>query len=158
MAGVNIAKVQRVIQEQPLFTFSLRWKSYQKFEDSLASTIASLPRYKQETFFALQNATPENEYPLIARFRTNCLPIRDELEAAIFATASLINHSCQANLSGGWNPEAMAQTIHATRAIKAGEELTINYVLACTSDVRKEKLGRIFGFLCSCGLCSLPPS
>lgn len=157
MAGVRIAKGQRVIQEQPLFTSSLRWTSYQSFEDSLASTIASLPAHKQETFFALHNATPKNEHPLIARFRTNCLPIRDETEAAIFATACLINHSCQANMSGGWNPELMAQTIHATRAIKAGEELTINYVLAYTSDVRKEKLGRIFGFLCNCGLCSRPP-
>ena len=158
MAEVKIAKGQRVVQEQPLFTSPLRWTSYQKFEDSLASTIASLPRNKQETFFAIQNATPEHEYPLVARFRTNCLPIRDESEAAIFATACLINHSCQANLSGGWNPEAMAQTIHATRAIRAGEELTIDYVLAYTSDVRKEKLGRIFGFLCGCGLCSRSPS
>ena len=157
MAGVRIAIGQRVIQEKALFTSSLRWTSYQAFEYSLASIIASLPRDKQETFFALQNATPENKYPLVARFRTNCLPIRDETEAGIFATACLVNHSCQANMSGGWNPEAMAQTMHATRAIKAGEELTINYVLAYTSDVRKEKLGRIFGILCSCELCSLPP-
>ena len=118
VAGVSIAKGQRVIQKQPLFTSSLRWKSYQKFGDSLASTIAPLPPNKHETFFALQNATPDNSHPLIARFRTNCLPIRDESEAAIFATACLINHSCQANLSGGWNPEAMAQPVHATRAIK----------------------------------------
>ena len=155
MAGVKIAKGQRIIQEQALFTSSLRWKSYQAFEASLSSTIASLPLDKQETFFAFQNATPDNKYPLVARFRTNCLPIRDELEAGIFATACMINHSCQANVTGGWNPEAMAQTVHATRAIKAGEELTINYVLAYTSDVRKEKLGRIFGIVCSCG--PLPP-
>ncbi|KAL8719657.1 MAG: hypothetical protein Q9225_003354 [Loekoesia sp. 1 TL-2023] len=156
VAGVQIAKGQRILREQPLFTCSLLWTSYKDFETHLASSISSLSPAEQDVFFSLHNANPESDHPLVARFLTNCLPCQDHQAAAVYSTACLINHSCQANVHGSWNAEARVATVHAVRAIKAGEEITMNYVSGMTHAVREEKLKRLFGISCSCGLCSLP--
>ncbi|KAI4276494.1 MAG: hypothetical protein L6R38_005649 [Xanthoria sp. 2 TBL-2021] len=156
VAGVNIVRGQRILCEQPLFTCSLNWTAYKDFETHLTSTIASLPTKFQETFFALHNANPGKEYPLVARFLTNCIPCQDRTEAAVYATACLINHSCQANAYGHWNFEARVETVHATQDIQAGAEILFDYVSGQTCEIRQEKLKRLWGISCSCVLCSLP--
>ncbi|KAL8948105.1 MAG: hypothetical protein Q9222_005684 [Ikaeria aurantiellina] len=157
VAGVDIDQGQRILREAPLFTSSLRWVAYKDFEDHLAGTLSSLPATVQAQFFSLHNANPQNEYPLQARFLTSCLPCNDDqTEGAIFANASLINHSCRANCSVCFNAEDGIAAVYATRNITAGEELTINYVFGLTSAVRADKLKRLFDITCSCDLCSSP--
>ncbi|KAL8920487.1 MAG: hypothetical protein Q9208_006236 [Pyrenodesmia sp. 3 TL-2023] len=156
IAGVDIAKGQRILLEQPLFSSLLEWDSYQDFEDYLFSTITTLSSISRDTFFALHNANPTSEYPLMARFLTNCLPDQDRSTASVYSTACLINHNCRANTHGEWNSDAKAATIHAVRDIKAGEEITMNYVSGKVKEVREDRLNRLFGISCTCDLCSLP--
>ncbi|KAL8649208.1 MAG: hypothetical protein Q9226_005672 [Calogaya cf. arnoldii] len=159
LAGVKIAQGQRILCEQPLFTCSLLWTK--DFEDCLADIIASIPTDDQETFFTLHKANPQKGYPLVARFLTNCIPCQDKSEAAVYGTVCLINHSCQANAYGHWNPEARVETVHANQDIQAGAEILFDYVSGQTYAVRqeklqREKLQRLWGIICSCVLCSLP--
>ncbi|KAL8757398.1 MAG: hypothetical protein Q9184_004221 [Pyrenodesmia sp. 2 TL-2023] len=157
IAGVNIPKGQRILLEQPLFTSSLEWTSYQDFESHLSHTITTLPPAAHDTFFALHNANPTSEHPLTARFLTNCLPDQDRSTASVYSTACLINHDCRANAHGEWNTDAKAATIHAVRDINAGEEITMNYVSGKVKEVRDDKLNRLFNISCTCELCCLPP-
>lgn len=156
VAGVKIAKGQRVLRERPLFTCSLVWTSFQDFENCLRDIIASLPPDKREIFFSLHNANPEKEHPLVARFLTNCFPTHDKSECAVYETTCLINYSCRANLHRYWSAEAHMVVAQAICDIEAGEEILFNYVPGLTSDQRSEKLQRLFGISYSCELCSLP--
>ncbi|KAI4277266.1 MAG: hypothetical protein LQ337_001913 [Flavoplaca oasis] len=158
VAGVNIIQGQRILCERPLFTCPLIWTAYEDFEKHLANIIASLSTSEQEIFFALHNANPNNEHPLLARFVTNAIACRDRTVAAVYATACLINHSCQANSLGRWNPEVRVETVHATQDIQAEAEILFDYVSCMTYGVRKEKLRRLWGISCTCVLCSLPPN
>ncbi|KAL8886686.1 MAG: hypothetical protein Q9192_006443, partial [Flavoplaca navasiana] len=148
---------QRILYERPLFTCSLISTAYEDFENHLKNIIASLPTSDRETFLALHNANSKEEHPLISRFVTNAIAWEDRTGAAVYATACLINHSCQANAFGHWNPEARVGTTHATQDIQAGAEILYDYVSCLSYDIRQEKLKRIWGVSCTCVLCSLPP-
>ncbi|RYO85430.1 hypothetical protein DL766_006515 [Monosporascus sp. MC13-8B] len=81
---------------------------------------------------------------------------------AVYPTIGLINHHCLPNAHGNWNEERQQGTVHATRPIRAGEEITIAYDVVAVggggpSKARRKALGDDFGFACGCGLCSLPP-
>lgn len=51
----------------------------------------------------------------------------DVEEGGVFALASRINHHCDSNAHNSWNEDTERYTVHASRDIKAGEEITINY-------------------------------
>ncbi len=83
----------------------------------------------------------------------------DAVHAAVFPTIARLNHSCAPSCFAAWNPTRGCQTVHALRAIPAGEELTIAYVGGAAWDgrrtCRREELWRKYRFRCSCEVCIL---
>ena len=81
------------------------------------------------------------------------------VHAAVFATIARFNHSCIPSCYAAWNPNLGRQTVHALRAISAGEELTIAYLGGTAWDGRRsrrrEELWRKYRFWCTCEACSL---
>lgn len=76
---------------------------------------------------------------------------------ANFPEVSRFNHDCRPNVAYYTTP-LLQHVTHATRAIAAGEELTISYVDATRARaVRQERCRRSWGFRCTCAHCALPP-
>lgn len=48
------------------------------------------------------------------------------------------------------------ETVHAVRHISKGGEITISYADTRTFESRRRHLKKLFGFDCTCKLCSLP--
>lgn len=74
--------------------------------------------------------------------------------AAIFPNAARFNHSCHPNANFSWNPAIQKETIHITKEVKAGEEITLSYC-----DMTHEKAARAwelkhYGFVCDCPACT----
>lgn len=72
---------------------------------------------------------------------------------SLYWTPSFINHSCKPNSVLLQNLNDGSCEIQALCHIKAGEELTITYVMLNDKKQRKEHLKERYGFDCACGFC-----
>ncbi|KAI1344374.1 SET domain-containing protein [Xylariaceae sp. FL0016] len=75
---------------------------------------------------------------------------------AVFPSVARINHSCVPNSQGNFNANLGSFTVHATRDIALGEEVTISY-LRHELGLRAARQGSLhegYGFHCACELCS----
>lgn len=90
--------------------------------------------------------------------RLNCHRIYNNwLKGAVFLEFSRINHSCDFNVVPNWNELIKRYTVHAVRDIPEGEEITTSYVESQIElEDRQKNLQDVWGFVCSCRLCSLP--
>jgi hypothetical protein len=76
----------------------------------------------------------------------------------IFPKASFINHACDPNTVRHWNTNIRKHTIHATRDIVQGQEITVDYLGTMEPRAPRQKhLRDNYKFDCLCRLCSLPP-
>ena len=83
---------------------------------------------------------------------SNMKPAPEEI--GIFVLASRINHDCASNAHNSWNEKTNRHTVHASRDIFQGEEITINYAgpFPTPYDPR-EMLRERYGFVCKDQLC-----
>ncbi|PBP19390.1 TPR domain-containing protein [Diplocarpon rosae] len=79
------------------------------------------------------------------------------IRQAVFAGASRINHSCVPNAQGNFHEGLGRFNVHATRDIRRGEELSLNYLPEDGSlrDVRVGRLREGYGFECGCPACDV---
>lgn len=92
---------------------------------------------------------------IIAIFETNCIQLGDSETGGngLFFLPSRINHSCTPNAQHAWNANIERQTVHATRHIPAGEELTFSYTSPTASRDERQRALRPWGFTCTCAVC-----
>lgn len=68
---------------------------------------------------------------------------------------SRLNHDCRPNAASHVDPGAMAQNVHVLRPVSIGEEITVSYLPPLLGfEERKEKMAKLWGFECTCSLCS----
>ncbi|KAK6362553.1 hypothetical protein TWF730_000011 [Orbilia blumenaviensis] len=158
IATVDIPIGTRILAESPLFT-QTSFTLLETLEETLKAKVSHLTPLQQSQFLALHNKYTA-PYPLYTGiFRTNALPCGvDSPVGAVYPTICLMNHDCLPNTTHFWNENIQQETIHATRFIPAGSELTISYATSDPRDSRRQKLQNSFNFLCTCSLCSLLPS
>eukprot|EP00931_Biecheleriopsis_adriatica_P081111 TRINITY_DN54465_c0_g1_i1.p1 TRINITY_DN54465_c0_g1~~TRINITY_DN54465_c0_g1_i1.p1 ORF type:complete len:428 (-),score=106.91 TRINITY_DN54465_c0_g1_i1:47-1330(-) len=83
---------------------------------------------------------------------------------ALFHRVSFFNHCCAGlnNASWNWSGSDGLNTVRTTRAVAAGEELTISYIAKPWCDLakpaRRRYLKQNFNFVCLCQACTLPSS
>lgn len=155
IALCDIAKGTRIVREKPLFTIDSMPPA--QLDKVIAAKVKALSKEEQRQFLALHNNSP-GKHAFTGIAKTNCLPCgSDSTTGGIYLTICLINHSCLPNAHNNWNEDYEEETIHATKPIKAGEEITIDYSKADPSHIRQQQLRNSFGFDCQCTLCSLPP-
>ncbi|KAK3940852.1 hypothetical protein QBC46DRAFT_458638 [Diplogelasinospora grovesii] len=76
----------------------------------------------------------------------------------LFPDLSRMNHACNPNAAIHFSETALAMTVWASRDIEPGEEITITYSdVGMTYTERQDTLHSIWGFTCSCKLCTSPP-
>ncbi|KAI0380174.1 SET domain-containing protein [Hypomontagnella monticulosa] len=78
--------------------------------------------------------------------------------SGIFSFCSRIAHSCIPNAYSSWNPTLQRLTIHASRDIKAGDQIFVDYTgnVCWTSEQRGFSLFSTWGITCQCAACTDP--
>lgn len=96
---------------------------------------------------------------ILSIFRTNSFSIggTSNIHQAIFAKVARLNHSCVPNTQGNFHDGLGCFNVHATRDIKADEELTISYLPehGASQSSRQKSLVDGYGFACDCPACDL---
>jgi len=133
--------------------------------ESILQAVSHMTPEIRARFYALH----EGPRPFITRemriWKTNCFDwpnpnMPENSWGAICIDMSRINHSCLPNTDYMHNPSTDKMELYSTRAITAGTEITIRYGLEfeyCTADERKARLRYIYGFTCTCPICSDSP-
>ena len=153
VACVAIAEGTRILVEEPLLKLPEKLP-VSEADGYITNALKSLPKDQQRQFFSLHNSySDKNVFRGI--FKTNSLPCGPEPFSAVYPTICLINHDCIPNTHHSWNKNLNAETVHATRSIAAGEEITIAYIHPMTTtEPRRSYLKEHFSFDCFCKLCS----
>jgi hypothetical protein len=155
VARCNIKSGTRILCEKPLFILRGS-KDFDSLQKLVASELRSLSKEEQRQFLSMHNNHP-GRHPFAGTFRTNSLPCGPgAATGGVYPEICLINHCCLPNCYNSWNTATQRETIHATRDILAGEEITISYNKSPHAQ-RQNHLKVNFGFTCDCELCSLPP-
>lgn len=91
-------------------------------------------------------------------FKDNCARVgEDETgeDSGLFVLYSRINHSCSPNTHAHYNGTTERLTVHATRDIKAGEQIFVQYFdNACLPRDQRQNQAKGFGFTCVCPACN----
>merc|ERR1712012_26890 len=81
----------------------------------------------------------------------------NKFNGGVAIQASRFNHSCVSNAENIWNENDSTIQFRASKKIKKGEEITINYLseehLMAKYHVRQNILKSAWEFVCSCELC-----
>lgn len=159
VATQAIPKGTRILSEKPIITVpGHTTMSSEQLMTLISKQVDALSKNHQQEFLALRNIHPFNDVgqKYLGIILTNGLPANDG-EGGIFLQACRINHACDSNAHHNWNKNIKQHTIHALRDIGKGEEITIYYIGRHRNrETRIRWLQERFGFICSCGLCSLP--
>ena len=153
VARRQIEKGERLIAEAPLLTQG-------PGQPPLNAAVDALPPERRREFFALTHNQLRFGVKPSARgiFATNAHPCHDYnlLHRGIFPTIARFNHACDASACYRWNRNLQKLTVHAVRPIMAGEEITVCYSFdGMLREQRQLHLCDVFGFVCTCGKCSL---
>ncbi|KAI0834091.1 SET domain-containing protein [Hypoxylon sp. FL0890] len=78
--------------------------------------------------------------------------------SGIFSLYSRISHSCVPNAHSSWNPTMERLTIHATRDLKTGDQIFVDYTgnVCRTRQQRAFSLFTKWGITCKCAACTDP--
>ncbi|KAH6977417.1 hypothetical protein BKA56DRAFT_674232 [Ilyonectria sp. MPI-CAGE-AT-0026] len=159
VATRRIAKGTRILSEEPLIRVPTGDHNRQAFHELIRKKVDALTPDQQQSFLSLHNMHSDDaSLQYIGIVQTNLSAFGDDTsEGGIFLEASRINHACDNNAHRSWNENIKRHTIHASRDIEEGHEITIYYLGTLHNrQTRQEALRTSFMFTCSCRLCSLP--
>ena len=120
------------------------------------SAINRLPSPTRSYFLSLMHiyGDPRVRIQDITKANTFQLSIQGTNHLAIFPETSRLNHDCAPNAQYVLDPELLTHTVHVTREIPEGEEITIAYTSPLDEVVtRQERLVGGFHFECRCQRC-----
>ncbi|KAH8758632.1 putative N-lysine methyltransferase SMYD2 [Hyaloscypha sp. PMI_1271] len=108
----------------------------------------------------LRTAANNQGDPIMERINTNAFI--GEFEGAphflFYPETALMNHDCRPNSMHYHDPSTLIHATYASRAISPGEEITITYInILQTHSERQFHLKKVWGFDCTCSLCSSNP-
>lgn len=147
-----------IISEPPLFT-TVSLTNANTIEQDLRQIIKSLPKDSQRAFLSLHNNFPGSPTPFSNIVRSNGYPLGPSSEiGGIFPLVSRLNHSCSPNAQHAYNERLGRMLVHIIRPIPQNGEITLSYIPGGPSSQRQMELKQNFLFICTCELCSLPPS
>lgn len=118
----------------------------------------NVPRKEQQRIQEQHDARTGPSKTIFSVFMTNAMQWGARGEgAAVFATASRINHSCVPNAHFAWNQNIDdgkgMETVHATRDIASGEEITLTYCDPLYDVAMRKWELQHYGFKCDCKAC-----
>ncbi|KAJ7503121.1 hypothetical protein B0H11DRAFT_1712207 [Mycena galericulata] len=153
----------RILVEQPLIVVPALAPSHNAY-DALLPCLSPTARI---ALFELSNCKPPGAcgavYGIVSTNAAQVdLPAPPTMRAeareygGVFPTISRANHSCSLGTTLKWDLTSFSASLYTQRAVRAGEEITNQYVdvLAPRAE-RRAQLAR-YGFVCACAHCDLP--
>ena len=145
----------------PLKFVGLSTEEQNTFLGLAATPLEKLGRKRSEMLLLHRALEPEkaSELPmglqerLLSIFETNSFAANTG--AVIVATAARMNHSCTPNVYHCWNAGTGQLTVHATRDLRAGEEVLTCYINVCFYHEARQKGLNRYGFSCDCAACCM---
>lgn len=145
--------------DNQVFVLDLQLPEYLSIVKLMGLIDRDLVYFSFETYEYLKSLLANNVFRIAANNSNDNVAFG----GGVFLTASLINHSCMANLEWKVRPDDASDKsstqrrnwIHLTarKAIKVGEELSISYI-PFDQDVNQRAEWLLqYGFECECGLC-----
>ncbi|KAL7946052.1 SET domain-containing protein [Trichoderma barbatum] len=122
------------------------------------SAVNNLPPKTQKLFSELYGRPVTD--PVSDRIDTNAfvLNMDDVTYYAVFPEIARLNHDCRPNAAYFFDKQTLTHYVHAITDITPGTEITITYIDPhMPRQKRLKKLSSLWGFDCSCSLCSLHP-
>ncbi|KAJ7600433.1 hypothetical protein C8J56DRAFT_910265 [Mycena floridula] len=159
----DIHQGKLIIRERPLFI--VPHKVTTSPTELLMDRLRELSSFEYQSFFNLSYVNfPSGLDPQVhldqlalAIFQTNAVAAGDGV--GIFPGMARLNHGCSSafNVVYSWREYEGALVVHAIKDVKAGEELLTTYSdMKRPRNQRREYLSSIYGFTCTCAVCSLP--
>ncbi|ORY91709.1 hypothetical protein BCR35DRAFT_298989 [Leucosporidium creatinivorum] len=156
-----------VLVDRPLLVYdsSDRGPSRKEANAIFTHALSHLDPEHQRQFLELSNCFAGSD-TIFGRVETNGAPVISFEGAGnaadpvtytgVFPLYSRINHACDANARPEWDWERFELGVRTTRAVKAGEELCVTYIVPFQKRrERREELLVKWRFECQCSWCSL---
>lgn len=140
----------RIVCEPPLLTLP-----HTATQTSFAKLIMAFSTTRKDALFQLYDCKRTGNDPPTAEgiLATNSFGLGNPgTDAGIFLTTCRLNHSCVPNCSHFWHSDTGLRTVHTSREIKSGEELTLSYISHHIMDweSRQAELEEVYNFICGC--------
>ncbi|KAJ4380459.1 hypothetical protein N0V86_003814 [Didymella sp. IMI 355093] len=153
----NLTPGTQILRYTPAFLAYLETDLGTLDRESLWGTaISRLPRSTRDAFTSLMYIYGDARVRTqdIVKGNTFQLSVAGTNHLAIFPETSRLNHDCAPNAQYVIDPETLTHTVHVTRRVEEGDELSIAYTSPFeSSEVRREKLRDGFHFECGCRRC-----
>ncbi|KAL5114689.1 hypothetical protein ACEQ8H_007423 [Pleosporales sp. CAS-2024a] len=123
--------------------------------------IDQLPERSRDEFLNLARILHDDRVMVqeIVKSNTFQMEVGGVNHLTVFLETSRLNHACDPNAQYIIDVDTLSHTVHATRSIAEGEEISIAYTSPLESThQRQEKLQTSFHFTCSCPRCTSPSS
>lgn len=121
----------------------------------IQEALATLSPTHRVEFLQLSEGTKESTFNFVNIYRANSFGSgASGTDAIVCLKVSRVNHACIPNSELDMQNESDCK-LFATREIKKGEEVLVNYCGSGTKARRQELLQNHYGFLCQCVTCSL---
>lgn len=120
------------------------------------AAVNNLPT-KTRTMFSTLYGRPVTD-PVSDRIDTNAfvLELNEVTYYAVFPETARLNHDCRPNAAYFFDKQTLTHYVHAITDIAPGTEITITYIDPhMPRQKRLKRLSSLWGFNCSCSLCSL---
>ncbi|RDL40303.1 SET protein [Venustampulla echinocandica] len=146
-----------ILADTPLGVYNSEafFPDYQIGYKYLRKTYEQLPEKSKQILLNTAAHSPGD--PIMERINTNAFA--GEFEGTshffLYPETALLNHDCRPNTMYYHNTSTLVHSAHASRTILPGEEITITYInLLQSRSERQDVLKMIWGFECTCSLCS----
>lgn len=159
----RISRATLLIEEKPLLTIPesvFESKTSSELESYIAARLTWMNEESQKQFSSFTTGSQNMNYPLLAKFQTNGWihdPPGEAATSFVSATASLVNHDCQANSRIGWPADLGCVRLCAVRQIEPEEEITVDYVRGYPRAERQNELLESWNIVCNCQRCCVNP-
>lgn len=158
LASQDLQPDTKILEYTPAFLAYLEDDLPTMAREALWRTaIAQLPPATREAFLDLVTIynDPRVKVQDIVKANTFQMLLVASNHLAIFPETSRLNHDCAPNAQYVIDWEMLSHTVHTTREIEEGEEITIAYTSPLEkAQLRREKMKEGFGFECSCARCT----
>ncbi|KAH6614806.1 hypothetical protein C7974DRAFT_379744 [Boeremia exigua] len=153
----DLAPDTQILRYTPAFVAYLEADLSTLAREALWHTaVTRLPPTTRSSFLSLMYiyGDPRVRIQDITKANTFQLSIGGTNHLAIFPETSRLNHDCAPNAQYVLDPLMLTHTVHVTRHVPEGAEITIAYTSPLEkSAVRAERVAEGFHFACGCARC-----
>ncbi|KAK0611458.1 hypothetical protein B0T14DRAFT_440556 [Immersiella caudata] len=161
----DAARHERMLTGHPVLLVRFDFLSSERFgsdliQEMLEEAVSALPEETQKAIEGLARGKKGKQGWVADVIKTNGyggMDVEGVGHIALFLDGSRVNHGCRPTVFWRYNAKTMTMEMVAVRDLKAGEEIVHTYIPLGYTLQERELMLKVWGFKCSCSLCSASP-